>query len=328
MSAPKPSRRWSALAIALAAVGALAAAMTSGRADKPIFGDPDATAPADAANRPNAEGKPIFGEPDATLPARAVTRTNATDTPAFADPDATNPARAESKTDAAGAAVLEAIRAHYPPRWYELAKRNPRPSPFFMPPKSANSLPGYLSMGDSISLCYLPHVRKALDGSYATHRIPHNGAGTAMGLDNIDTYLEAGPYGLITFNWGLHDLIHVKRPQNGGVEIVHRTSIAEYKKRLEELVARLQATKAKLVWVATTPVNESERYRPEDVATFNAAAAEVMAAHGVPVVDLATSKFRDGPLDLVSDGLHFTPESCKVLGETLAAELRNLGAAR
>ncbi|MFN3868384.1 MAG: SGNH/GDSL hydrolase family protein [Hyphomicrobiaceae bacterium] len=279
MNFPTPTPLGCALAMALLGASAIAAGITPGHADKPIFGDPDAT----------------------------------------------NPARAESKTDAVGSAVLEAVRAHYPLRWYELAKANPRPSELFMPPKSAGKLPGYLSMGDSISLCYLPHVREKLADRYAIHRIPHNGAGTAFGKDNIDAYLEAGPFSLITFNWGLHDLIHIKRPNGGGgVDIVHRTNLDEYKKRLNELVAKLKTTRAKLVWVATTPVKDSARYRPEDVDTFNAAAAEVMAANGVKVVDLATSGFRNGPLDLVADGLHFTPESCKVLGETLAGELGHL----
>ena len=87
----------------------------------------------------------------------------------------------------------------------------------------------------------------------------------------IDYYLAHGPFDIIHFNWGLHDLKH------GGIPL------EKYLGNLSILIDRMEATGAKLIYATTTPVppvNKAKR-TPESVIKFNAAAIELMKKRGV-----------------------------------------------
>lgn len=219
---------------------------------------------------------------------------------------------------------MQKYRDFYPASWVKMLRPGRPINPFFLPPEDAGKLPAYLSMGDSISLCYFPHLRQALKGKFAAHRIPHNGGGTDKGIANIDSYLAAGPFKLVTLNWGLHDLIHNARKTPKGMVYHYRTPAAAYRKRLKILVGKVKATGAKVVWVNTTPMLKIPRYKPEDVPRYNGIAAQVMKDLDVPVVDLVTSKYRKGKIEHQKDGLHFTAATCRAFGKALAAELLRL----
>lgn len=244
---------------------------------------------------------------------------------ALADADSYVPKLDTAEIPQDEAAARRLYETVYPKSWLEMLGPKTRILPQFEPPAEKGKRPAYLSMGDSISLCYLPYVRKALADRYAVHRIPHNGASTERGEASLDAYLEAGPFDLVTVNWGLHDLIHNKAKTPDGTIIRNRTPLPKYQKRLESLVGKLKASGATVVWVNTTPAHDAPRYAAADVPRYNAAAAEVMAKLGVPVVDLDTSKHRKQPINLEADGIHYDAASCRVLGETLVAELASLG---
>jgi len=108
--------------------------------------------------------------------------------------------------------------------------------------KDDPKLPRVLLIGDSVSRGYTQPTRKALAGKANVHRAPANCGPTASGLKNLDTWLGEGKWDVIHFNFGIHD---------------RATPAADYVKRLEEIVVRLEKTGAKLIWTSTTPIPDN-----------------------------------------------------------------------
>lgn len=143
-------------------------------------------------------------------------------------------------------------------------------------------LPRVLLIGDSISIGYTLPVRDLLKGKANVHRIPENGGPTPNGTAKLAKWLSTNQWDVIHFNWGLHDL---KSMEDGKPQV----SLADYEKNLRELVKQLQATKAKLLWCATTPVPDAKLSPPRrdsDVQAYNAVAKKVMDESKIPTNDL------------------------------------------
>lgn len=156
------------------------------------------------------------------------------------------------------------------------------PNPAFAPIEDRPGLPRVLLIGDSISIGYTLPVRKLLEGKANVHRIPVNAAHTRNGAEKIAQWLGSGPWDVIHFNFGLHDL---RRMEDGQRQV----SIEDYEKNLESIVAALNKTGARLIWANTTPVPEGKLSPPRvpaDVALYNQAALRVMKKHRIPVDDL------------------------------------------
>jgi lysophospholipase L1-like esterase len=197
-----------------------------------------------------------------------------------------------------------------------------RGDPAFEEVKDDPALPRVLIVGDSISIGYTAPVRKLLAGKANVHRIMTNGGPTTNGLKNLTEWLGAARWDVIHFNWGLHDL----RIMDDGK---HQVPIEEYEKNLAELVARLKATGARLIWCSTTPVPAGKLSPPRrtaDVPRYNEAAARIMGASGIPINDLYS--FALPRLDRIQrpENVHFTAEGSERLAEVVAREiLRALG---
>jgi len=183
------------------------------------------------------------------------------------------------------------------------------------------ALPRVLLIGDSISIGYTLPTRELLKGNANLHRIPTNGGSTKDGRANIDKWLGTGKWAVIHFNWGLHDLKHWKdgKMDPSGPQV---STTEEYEKNLRELVARLKATGAKLIWASTTPVPEGSagRVKGDDV-KYNAVAARVMKELGVPIDDLhalCVPKLAEWQLP---KNVHFKPEGSRGLAEKVAKEI-------
>ena len=137
-------------------------------------------------------------------------------------------------------------------------------------------LPRVLLIGDSVSRGYTQAVRKELAGRANVHRAPANCGPTASGLKNLDVWLgnPAKKWDAIHFNFGIHD----------------RALAADvYEKNLGELVMRLKATGAKLVWASTTPIppdTKDGEAATKAIVEKNKIAAAVMKKHGVVIDDL------------------------------------------
>jgi lysophospholipase L1-like esterase len=170
-------------------------------------------------------------------------------------------------------------------------------------------LPRVLLIGDSVSRGYTLPARAALAGVANVHRAPANCGPTAAGLKNLEVWLGEGKWDVIHFNFGIHD---------------RATPPADYVKRLEEIVARLERTGAKLVWASTTPIpdNPAQKQTARSIVDRNALAAEVMRKHGIPVDDLfAAITPRLATLQNPND-VHFTAAGYDFLGAQVAAALR------
>ncbi len=198
--------------------------------------------------------------------------------------------------------------------------------PEFMPVSDDPTLPRVLVIGDSISIGYTLPLRAALDGIANVHRPPENCAHTWKGLDSLDKWLGEGEWHLIHFNWGLHDLKYVN--EDGGLALPPEgkqvSTLQEYEANLEQLVLRLKATGAKLVWRPTTPVPEGASGRlPEHLPKYNAAARRVIDRHGIEVDEMNAFIAAKGIAHIRPDNVHFSRESSARLAANTAAVIRD-----
>ena len=133
-----------------------------------------------------------------------------------------------------------------------------QPNPAFQPIEDTPGVPRILLIGDSISIGYTLAVRDQLQGRANIHRPPTNCGPSSRGIEQIDDWLGEGPWDVIHFNWGLHDIVWMNEDgerQDPG-EGAHQVPIDRYEANLNLLVKRLRQTGAKLIWCATTPVPE------------------------------------------------------------------------
>lgn len=169
-------------------------------------------------------------------------------------------------------------------------------------------LPRVLLIGDSVSRGYTQSARKALAGKANVHRAPANCGPTASGIKNLDAWLGDGKWDLIHFNFGIHD---------------RATPLADYTGRLGQLVARMKETGAKLVWASTTPIPDSAdgRQKAASIVERNAAAAKVMAAHGVPTDDLFAAIAPHLAEMQNPNDVHFNGKGYDFLGQKVAESI-------
>ena len=198
--------------------------------------------------------------------------------------------------------------------------------PEFAPVTDDPSLPRVLLIGDSISIGYTLPLREALAGIANVHRPPENCAHTWRGLEALDRWLGERKWDLIHFNWGLHDLKYVDAdgklalPPDGQ----QVSTLKQYEANLEELVKRLQATGAKLVWRPTTPVPPGAGGRfPEDQGRYNAAARRVVERHSILVDDMNAFIAKEGVPHVRPDNVHFSKEASARLAASSAAFIRS-----
>ena len=181
-------------------------------------------------------------------------------------------------------------------------------------------LPRVLLIGDSISMGYTVPTRELLAGKANVHRIPQNGGSTSTGLENLSKWIGAGKWDVIHFNWGLHDLKHwASNKLDDAAPVVATVDI--YEKNLRELVARLKASGAKLIWANTTPVPAGTVGRAAgEEKQYNEAAARVMKDAGIPTDDLHSAVAANSTWQREKN-VHFTPEGSRALAEKVAAAI-------
>ena len=180
------------------------------------------------------------------------------------------------------------------------------------------NLPNVLIIGDSISIGYTRQVREKLTGKANVYR-PMNGKGpdncgdTAIGVKKIDDWLGQQKWDVIHFNWGLWDLCYrnsQSKEQGNRDKIGGKVSTtpADYEKNLEQLVKRLEATGATLIWASTTVVPDGEVGRiVGDDEKYNAIAGRVMHKHGIATDDLFTlTKDFVGKFSTKAGDVHYT----------------------
>lgn len=190
--------------------------------------------------------------------------------------------------------------------------------------------PNVLMLGDSISIGYTPPVMELLKDVANVQR-PKNCGNTTSGLRKIDGWLGDTKWDVIHFNFGLHDLCyrHKDSKEQGHRDKVNgkvSVSLGRYRKNLEALVVRLEATGATLIWASTSPVPEGEVGRVAgDELKYNRVAAEVMTAHGIAINDLhALASTFDGSLYEGPGNVHYLKAGSELLGKQVADSIKQV----
>jgi acyl-CoA thioesterase-1 len=228
----------------------------------------------------------------------------------------------------AGVFHAAALHAAEPPAQDGRAKfqpLDPALQPALVQIKDVPGLPRVLLIGDSISIGYTLPVRALLAGHANVHRPDENGGSTAYGLERLDHWLGTGPWAVIHFNFGLHDLKYLDAkgdyvtPDKG-----HQVaSLEEYEKNLRALVARLKRTGAKLIFATTTPIPAGTQGRVEgDERRYNEVAERVMRETGVAVDELHTYVQAHQKEIQLPHNVHFTPAGYEALAHLVAASIQ------
>ncbi len=177
-------------------------------------------------------------------------------------------------------------------------------------------------IGDSISIQYGPFLKDFLSGVMGYSRkegteealrdldqaLGANGGDSSRVLSFLEA-LEAGggvDADLLLVNCGLHDIKTDPETETRQVEI------GLYADNLRKIVRQSARMGLRMVWMRTTPLDETRHQRhcsdfqrfEADLADYNRVADEVMAAVGVPVIDLHTFTSNIGS-DLFADHVHF-----------------------
>lgn len=199
-----------------------------------------------------------------------------------------------------------------------------------------------LILGDSISIGYTAQVRQLLEPFADVYRPtnPKGGAencqGTDYGVQHIDRWLEidGGNWDVIHFNFGLHDLKRVD-PKSGknsnSFDDPYQSSPEEYAQQLKEIVKKLMATKAKLIFCTTTPVPDGVKpaRATTDPELFNAKALEVIKelsneTHRIETNDLYSfANKRLAEIQKQKD-VHFSKTGSSILAAEVARNIRKV----
>lgn len=206
--------------------------------------------------------------------------------------------------------------------------------PKFLFSKSKQELPNIMLMGDSVSLGYTKYVKEKLEGKVNFFRPLNakggyvNCAGTTNAIQHIDEWLTlATKWDVIHFNFGLHDLKHVDPitgKNSNKPEDPQQADLKAYKKNLTEIVKKLKATNAKLIFATTTSYPDypgGPLRRADQPAKYNAVALKIMKKFDVEINDLnALTLPRLAELQPPSN-VHFTPEGSQVLGKQVVEKI-------
>jgi lysophospholipase L1-like esterase len=177
-------------------------------------------------------------------------------------------------------------------------------------------------IGDSISIQYGPYLQRSLQGvvNYARKEGEEeamldldnpqgaNGGDSSMVLAYLQAMSKTARIDTDVYliNCGLHDI--KTNPVSGAKQV----ALAQYQANLRAITEIVAATRASLIWVRTTPCDESVHNRSDmaffrfaaDGIAYNEAADSIMADAGIPAIDLYNFTRNLGP-DLYCDHVHF-----------------------
>ena len=181
-------------------------------------------------------------------------------------------------------------------------------------------------IGDSIRMGYQETVRRELEPGIRVRSPEPNGGPSRNVLAHLDAWVLDRPPQVAHVNCGLHDL--AKDFESG----LARVPLEEYAANVARIFERLQAAGIRPVWATTTPVDEVLHHRNKsfdrfeaDVEAYNEVALKAAGAAGVAVNDLFAVIESAGRQRLLrDDGVHFTDEGSRLLGEAVAAFVRGL----
>lgn len=163
--------------------------------------------------------------------------------------------------------------------------------------QTAPTLPRVLIIGDNIYQAPSSLIATELKGKaevvYPLFKTTEVVSTTSV-LADLDTLLGSGKWDLIHINCGLGDLIY-RAPDMKSLRVlpinsggIRNTDPEQYESNLRQLVKRLKATNAKIVWANTTPIRASlsNVFELGSEIEYNAIATKVMNENQIPINDM------------------------------------------
>ena len=180
-------------------------------------------------------------------------------------------------------------------------------------------------IGDSIRMGYQQFVEEALKDVARIWGPEINGGDSNNVRTHLPKWLETAA-DVIHLNCGLPD---IKKDYDSGQPQV---GVETHRENLCFIFDAVLAADRQLVWATTTPVNEDWHHERKgfdrfsaDVDAYNAIALQEAQRRDLPIDDLhavITEQGRDNLL--VPDGVHFSDEGSRLLGQAVADRIRQL----
>lgn len=177
-----------------------------------------------------------------------------------------------------------------------------------------------LSIGDSISMGYLPHVKNNLPDNLSLYHPPENCRNSWYQLQRIDLWLAiARRPKIIIWNVGIWNTLNAYSVSFGGDPREQGTSLEQYEYDLRAIALKLKDTGAKVIFFNTTWLSSNTYTDIEKVDQLNDIANRVLVPMGIEVQDLNTiSRTLQH-----TDGIHYSDEGYKILGEFVASKVKS-----
>lgn len=200
-----------------------------------------------------------------------------------------------------------------------------------------NDLPRILIIGDSIAGGYFPFVQEILKGKailIKPEQLDEDGKptsceGTTMGVKNIDAWIGETKWDVIHFNFGLHDMKHVKPGTNRNSKDLNdpvQADLAQYEKNLRMITEKLKATGARLIFATTTPYPDvlDRQIRTSGMPEkYNEVALEIMKESEIQINDLYLFVLPRMEELQRPNNVHFTETGSKALAELVSSVILN-----
>lgn len=184
-------------------------------------------------------------------------------------------------------------------------------------------------VGDSIRMGYQKYVQAKLAGFAEVRGDDDNGGSSQKVLEHLDRWVIDLAPDVVHLNAGLHDL---RRPFGS---TTNQVPLEDYCRNIRTITERIRGgTSARLIWTTTTPLDEEWHNRVHeelgdfrrfavDVNTYNEGLLDQARVLDVEINDLNAVVAKAGPENILDhDGVHFTDEGYRLLGEAVADCIR------
>ena len=183
---------------------------------------------------------------------------------------------------------------------------------------ASNGKPAILVIGDSISMGYTPFVKSTLANYDVVHN-PCNAMNSHNTLKRIDGWLSTrASWEAITFNNGLWDISSDPTAEGNAYQ-----TDDQYRANLTEIAQRIKQHTTHPLFILSTEVPIGATYRVDvDIQTKNAIAVQVMAAEGIPTLDLYTYSKTITADHIAPDNVHWTAAGSQLLADQITTKLQ------
>ena len=180
--------------------------------------------------------------------------------------------------------------------------------------------PKVLLLGDSIRMSYQPAVAELLGDRAEVVGPAENCQFSLYVLACIYRWLdEVGVPDIVYWNIGLHDVGH--SPSRKPVQI----PVEDYVGNLEFLLEIFRNRTDRVIWATSTPVHPDHHavegkwvWYNDQIKQYNAAAAELMTRHNVPIDDLHAVVAADPDKYICDDKIHLSSQGVEACAQSVA----------